>query len=393
MFEVFLQSLNIKNGQPFSILNPSEKFIKEKLDERQLNGTYRTLKPESSLIDFCSNDYLGFARSPVLKRWVENEVNANDGALNGSTGSRLLSGNLAYTEILEQEIADFHQSEAGLIFNSGYDANLGLFSALPQRGDTIIIDELIHASIIDGVRLSYANRYVFRHNDLQSLEEKLKHAKGNCYVVIESVYSMDGDTPPIKEILALTEKFKAQLIVDEAHAIGLYGKGLINQLGLESRVFARIITFGKALGCHGAIILGSKLLREYLINFSRSFIYTTAASFHQIASIKMAYKLLALSGNEVQKLQNNIHLLKRMSAHPGCNLLPSDSAIQCLIAGSNEKAKQMAGQLQEAGMDVRPILSPTVPKGTERLRICLHSFNTGNEINLLSETIHKLSYD
>jgi 8-amino-7-oxononanoate synthase len=373
-------------------LNPSEKFIKEKLDERQLNGTYRTLKPENSLIDFCSNDYLGFARSPVFKNWVEKEVDASDRVLNGSTGSRLLSGNLAYTETLEQEIADFHKSEAGLIFNSGYDANLGLFSALPQRGDTIIVDELIHASIIDGARLSYANRYTFRHNDLQSLEEKLKHAKGNCYVVIESVYSMDGDTPPIKEILALTEKFKAQLIVDEAHAIGLYGKGLINQLGLESRVFARIVTFGKALGCHGAIILGSKLLREYLINFSRSFIYTTASSFHQIASIKMAYKLLPLSGSEVQKLQNNIHLFKKTYAHPGYHLLPSDSTIQCLIVGSNENAKQMAGQLQDAGMDVRPILSPTVPKGTERLRICLHSFNTGNEINLLSETIHKLSH-
>ncbi|MDB5023355.1 MAG: pyridoxal phosphate-dependent aminotransferase family protein [Mucilaginibacter sp.] len=373
-------------------MNSSEKFIKEKLDQRQSNGTYRTLKPESSLVDFCSNDYLGFARSPVLKHWVEKEVEANDRALNGSTGSRLLSGNLAYTETLEQEIADFHQSEAGLIFNSGYDANLGLFSALPQRSDTIITDELIHASIIDGARLSYANRYTFRHNDLKSLEEKLKHAQGNCYVVIESVYSMDGDTPPIKEISALTEKFKAQLIVDEAHAIGLYGKGLINQLGSESRVFARIITFGKALGCHGAIILGSKLLREYLINFSRSFIYTTACSFHQMASIKMAYKLLPLSANEVQKLHNNIHLFKKTSARPGYNLLPSDSAIQCLIVGSNDKAKQIAGQLQNAGMDVRPILSPTVPKGTERLRICLHSFNTSDEINLLSETIHKLSY-
>jgi 8-amino-7-oxononanoate synthase len=144
------------------------------------------------------------------------------------------------------------------------------------------------------------------------------------------------------------------------------------------------------LGCHGAIVLGSKLLREYLINFSRSFIYTTAASFHQMAAIKMAYKLLPLSENEVQKLQNHIHLFKKISNH--LNLLPSDSAIQCLIVGSNEKAREIAGQLQNAGLDVRPILSPTVPKGTERLRICLHSFNTDSEINLLTETIHKLNY-
>ncbi len=373
-------------------MNPSEKFIKEKLDERRANGTYRTLKPESGLVDFCSNDYLGFARSPVLRQWIQEEVDTNKAALNGSTGSRLLSGNLFYTEVLEQEIANFHKSEAGLIFNSGYDANLGLFSALPQRGDTVILDELIHASIIDGARLSYANRFTFRHNDLQSLEEKLQHAKGNCFVVIESVYSMDGDTPPISEILGLTEKYQAQLIVDEAHAIGLYHNGLINQFGLENKIFARIATFGKALGCHGAIVLGSRLLREYMINFSRSFIYTTAASFHQIAAIKMAYKVLPLSEDEVQKLKNNIRLFKNSLTDTNCNLLPSDSAIQCLIVGSNEKASLMAKQLQHAGLDIRPILSPTVPKGTERLRICLHSFNSANEINLLTETLHQLTY-
>ena len=373
-------------------MNPSEKFIREKLDERRTNGTYRTLKPESGLADFCSNDYLGFASSPVLKQWIQEEVDTNKASLNGSTGSRLLSGNLLYTEVLEQEIANFHKSEAGLIFNSGYDANLGLFSALPQRGDTIILDELIHASIIDGGRLSYANRYTFRHNDLQSLEEKLQHAKGNCYVAVESVYSMDGDTPPIQEILALTEKYQAQLIVDEAHAIGLYHNGLINQLELEDRIFARIVTFGKALGYHGAIVLGSKLLREYMINFSRSFIYTTAASFHQIAAIKMAYKMLPLSESEIQKLKNNIQLFKSSLTGTDCNLLPSDSAIQCLIVGSNEKASLMAKHLQNAGLDICPILSPTVPKGTERLRICLHSFNTANEINLLAETIHQLTH-
>jgi len=375
-------------------LNPAEEFIKAKLNERQSTGTYRSLKPESNLVDFCSNDYLGFARSPVLKNWVEGEVNANIQALNGSTGSRLLSGNLSYTETLEREIAAFHQAEAGLIFNSGYDADLGLFSALPQRGDTIIIDELSHASIIDGARLSFANRYTFRHNDLQSLEEKLKVAKGNCYVVIESVYSMDGDTPPIPEILSLTEKYNAHLIVDEAHAVGLYDKGIINQLGLEGRVFARIVTFGKALGCHGAIVLGSNLLREYLINFSRSFIYTTAASFHQIAAIKMAYRLLLLSGEEIEKLKNNIALFKQNTLPSSkCHLLQSDSAIQCLVVSSNEKARHIAQQLQNTGLDVRPILSPTVPKGTERLRICLHSFNTDNEIILLANTINKMIND
>jgi len=367
----------------------TEKFIREKLDERRENGSYRTLKPENNLVDFCSNDYLGFARSSILKQWIDDEIASNQHVLNGSTGSRLLSGNLSYTEALEQQIADYHKAEAGLIYNSGYDANVGLFSCLPQRADTIILDELCHASIIDGARLSYANRYTFKHNDLDSLKEKLKHARGNCYVVIESVYSMDGDTPPTKEILAITKKHHAELIVDEAHAIGLYNHGLINQLQLENEVFTRVVTFGKALGCHGAIVLGSRALREYLINFSRSFIYTTAASFHQIASIKMAYKLLPQAGEEIKKLHNNIQLFKRLTLGMKGDLLPSDSSIQCLIVGSNERARAITNELQSAGLDVRPILSPTVAKGSERLRICLHSFNSANEITLLSEILQQ----
>ncbi len=342
------------------------------------------------MVDFCSNDYLGFARSSVLKEWIEKEIATYGKALNGSTGSRLLAGNLTYTENVEKSVAAYHHSEAGLIYNSGYDANLGLFSALPQRGDTIILDELIHASIIDGVRLSFANRYTFKHNDLSSLEEKLKLAKGNIYVGIESVYSMDGDTSPIKEIAWLVAQYNAMLIVDEAHAVGLYSKGLVHQLGLNDKIFARVVTFGKALGCHGAIVLGSNLLREYLINFSRSFIYTTAAAFHQIAAIKMAYQLLPLAQNEIEQLKNNIQLFKDNIKTDG--LLNSDSAIQCLIIGDNEKAMNISLKLQNKGLDVRPILSPTVAKGTERLRICIHSFNTTNEINLLTETIQQLYY-
>jgi len=374
-------------------LNNAEEFIKARLDNRREKGAYRALKPESGLVDFCSNDYLGFARSPILKELLDREIQANEGYLNGSTGSRLLSGNTAYAEMLEQDIAAFHQSKAGLIYNSGYDANIGLFSSLPQKGDTIIMDELAHASIIDGARLSFANRYNFRHNDLGNLEEKLKHAKGTCYVVIESIYSMDGDTSPLREILELTEQYGANLIIDEAHAVGLYKKGLVCKLNLENKVFARIVTFGKALGCHGAIVLGSKLLREYLINFSRSFIYTTAAPFHQLASIKMAYDVLESADDEIEKLKENINLFKKLLPHgKDLILIPSDSAIQCIILGDNNKTRKIAAQLQNAGLDVRPILSPTVPEGTERLRICLHAFNTTNEIILLADTLKEFNY-
>ncbi|GAA4333538.1 pyridoxal phosphate-dependent aminotransferase family protein [Mucilaginibacter gynuensis] len=368
-----------------------ENFIEQKLAERQSAGIYRTLKPENLLIDFCSNDYLGFARSSALKEKITTEVNQYPDSMNGSAGSRLLAGNLTYTETLEKVIAAWHNSETGLLFNSGYDANVGLFSSLPQRGDTIILDELIHASVIDGARLSHANRYTFKHNDLQSLEDKLKQAKGNCYVGIESVYSMDGDTPPIKEIIEITERYNAALIVDEAHAVGLYNKGIVVEQGLQDKVFAQIVTFGKALGCHGAIVLGSNKLREYLINFARSFIYTTAASFHQLASVKIAYEFLQGADSEIESLQNNIAAFKQGVQHnPAYPLLVSDSPIQCLVLNSNEKAREVAAALQAAGMDIRPIFSPTVPQGSERIRICLHSYNTIEDIALLTNTINTL---
>jgi 8-amino-7-oxononanoate synthase len=367
--------------------------MKTRLAERQLAGSYRLLKPENNLADFCSNDYLGFARSSVIKSKIDDELNSWPN-LNGSTGSRLISGNLTYTEALEQDIATMFNSEAGLLFNSGYDANLGLLSSLPQRGDTIITDELIHASIIDGARLSHASRYTFKHNDLESLENKLQNSKGVIYVVVESIYSMDGDTPPLTDLLELTEKYGANLIVDEAHAVGLYQTGIVTQLGLQDRVFARIVTFGKALGCHGAIILGNNLLTQYLINFARSFIYTTAAPFHQLACIKVACDSLPAAGAELEKLRQHISLFKQrinLTTNSKYNLIESDSSIQCLLLKSNEKAKQVATYLQNKGFDIRAILSPTVPNGSERIRICLHSFNTTDEINSLTTQINNLT--
>jgi 8-amino-7-oxononanoate synthase len=370
--------------------HPSDQYIINRLNERKQAGNYRVLKSESiDLIDFSSNDYLGFARSSKLKELIAGELAVYSNHLNGSTGSRLLTGNLLYTEQLEQQLATYHSHEAGLLFNSGYDANLGLFSSLPQRGDTVITDELIHASIIDGIRLSNANRYTFKHNDLESLEEKLKHAKGQIYVAIESVYSMDGDIPPINAILELCNQYNARLIVDEAHAIGVFGKGIIDNLNLQDQTFARVITFGKAMGTHGAIVLCSDLMRNYLINFARSFIYSTAASFHQLAGIKMAYQLLDTSQDQIKKLQANISLFNELLA--GYQIKTgSNSAIHCVIASSNDKAKQTAQALREISLDVRPVLSPTVAVGTERLRICLHAYNTIQQVELLATTLNKL---
>src|SRR4051812_34169388 len=198
-------------------------ILEEILIKRKDESRFRSLST-NKLIDFSSNDYLGLARSGVLKEAINKELKKFPDYTNGSTGSRLLSGNSAYAEELEQWIADFHYAEAGLIFNSGYDANLGLFSCIAQRNDTILYDQLSHASIIDGIRLSFAASRAFQHNDLIDLEEKLKTAKGNIFVVVESIYSMDGDFAPLKELIELVEKYKAVIIVDEAHATGVFGK-------------------------------------------------------------------------------------------------------------------------------------------------------------------------
>jgi 8-amino-7-oxononanoate synthase len=366
----------------FGKMNKAEIFLQQKLTERIENGLLRKLTSTALPIDFCSNDYLGFARSTVLKNLIDEQIQLIKPNQNGAGGSRLLSGNHPYTEETEKFISIFHNASAGLIFNSGYDANVGLLSSIPQRGDTIITDELIHASLIDGTRLSHAERFKFKHNDLIDLEQKLKSAKGLVYVIVESVYSMDGDIAPLKEICELCEKFQANLIVDEAHATGIFGekgKGLVVQLNLEERVFARVITFGKAIGVHGAIVLGSENLRNYLINFARSFIYTTAAPLHNIVAINCAYQLL-INGNYQNEIKGKIALYNNAIRVLNLPRVESDSAIQTILFNSIEKTREAAISLQNKGFDVKAILSPTVQKGKERLRICLHTYNHDQEI-------------
>lgn len=371
-------------------MNSAHNYIKAQLDNRKVSKTYRTLKVVKSLTDFCSNDYLGFAQSAQLKHNTETYLKQYPNYLNGSTGSRLLTGNTTFCEELEADIAKYHNAEAGLIFNSGYDANLGLFSSLPQRGDTIIADELIHACIIDGARLSHANRYTFKHNDVTSLEEKLKKSTGKIYIAVESIYSMDGDKAPLNEIITLADTYGAHVIVDEAHAVGVFNNGLVNQLNLQHKVFARIVTFGKALGAHGAIVLGSDLLRQYLINFARSFIYTTSAPFHQLVNIKMAYQFLQTSNQLQQNLQNNITLFQ-LKLSEFSDLTTNDSAIQSIVIPGKDAVRYAANTIQENGFDVRPILSPTVPSGTERLRICLHAYNTNAEVTGLTQLLKQIT--
>ncbi|TKC09281.1 aminotransferase class I/II-fold pyridoxal phosphate-dependent enzyme [Pedobacter frigoris] len=373
-------------------MDKAEQFIKDRLKAKTEHGSLRKLSTKSFAVDFSSNDYLGFARSSELKSVIEDNLSQIPQYKNGSGGSRLLSGNHMFTEQTELLIAKFHSAESGLIFNSGYDANLGLLSSLAQRGDTIISDEFIHASLIDGARLTHANRYTFKHNSIIDLEAKLSLAKGNVYVVVESVYSMDGDLARLKEISDLCKKYHAALIVDEAHALGIFGdhgNGLVQHLKLENSVFARIVTFGKALGAHGAIVLGSKILREYLINYSRSFIYTTAAPLHNIAVIKSGYDML-IETDYTALIQDRIQYYTEVARASSMPISIGKSAIQTILYHNNSEAKNAAELLQSTGLDVRAILSPTVPEGRERLRICLHTFNTDKEIKTLIDTLSSI---
>jgi len=271
-----------------------------------------------------------------------------------------------------------------LIYNSGYDANVGLLSCVPQRGDTILYDYLCHASIRDGIRLSFAQAFAFAHNDLVALEQKLQQAKGTIFIVTESVFSMDGDTCPLQAIVTLAKQYQAHVIIDEAHATGVVGKGgvgLVQDLQLQADVFARIHTFGKAVGCHGAVVLGSVQLRDYLINFSKSLMLSTALWPHAVGVIQKSYRIFPSMEMERQHLQYLIAIFQQ--AKLPFEKLPSQTPIQVVIIPGNDAARKVAEYLQQQQLDVRAILYPTVPKGSERLRIVLHAFNTEADVNLL----------
>lgn len=345
------------------------------LNQRIEKGSERSLLSfDEGTIDFWSNDYLGLGRS-------EQSVSLKSGS-----GSRLISGNSKTIDSVELFLADRFQSEAALVFNSGYDANLGFFSSVPQKGDTILYDELIHASVRDGVRLSFAQSFSFKHNDVNALEERLKKASGTIFVAVESLYSMDGDICPLQEIAALCERYGALLIVDEAHAGAVFGKhgiGLCEKFGVLSHVFARLVTFGKGFGAHGGAILCDSVTRQFLINFARSFIYTTAlpeAFYTHIQAQVQAAQDDTLRLN----LKQNIDLFRQLI---GTTPSHENSPIQILRIDDLERCKLLATNLQGRGFAVKAILPPTVPEGTQCIRVCLHAFNSEEEIRKLTAEI------
>jgi 8-amino-7-oxononanoate synthase len=380
-------------------MNYFPKSLLSKLEQRQQNNALRQLSPSNDLIDFSSNDYLGFAKSELIFDTTHVYLETNNFKSNGATGSRLLSGNHQIYDEAETFISTFHDVESALIFNSGYDANVGFFGSVPQRNDLILYDELAHASIRDGIKMSNAKSFKFEHNDLEDLERRLRQAQsdnpdGEIYIATESVFSMDGDSPDLEKLATLSEKHSCLLVVDEAHALGVFGEngcGLIQDLNLQNKIFARIVTFGKGLGCHGAAVLGSEKLKSYLVNFARSFIYTTGLSPHSAATILIAYQQLENEKTAIEKLRNNITFFNQQATVLGLKpvFVRNKSAIQSAIIPGNETIKRIAQKLQKAGFDVKPILSPTVPEGQERLRFCIHSYNSETEI----EKVLKILYN
>lgn len=362
--------------------------LQQMLKQRKEQDLFRKLSPPTDLIDFSSNDYLGFAKAEPGAR------TPGDRLAGGSTGSRLIRGNHSLYKEAEAVVAAFHKSDSALIYNSGYDANVGLLSSVPQRSDLVFYDQAAHASIRDGLRLSPARTYAFDHNNVLALQEKVRQVRENgipegaeIYVVTESVFSMEGDSPDLKSLAAYCQEQGFRLILDEAHAVGVLGpegRGLAVKEDLQDVLFARVVTFGKALGSHGAAVLGSEDLRQFLINFSRSLIYTTALPPYSIKHLLHAYeRLLGPEGTEArERLQSNLRLFQSSADSLGIgSIFPQVSAaIWSARVGSSADALQLSKVLSEEGFDLRAMRPPTVPKGSECLRFCLHSYNTEAEI-------------
>ena len=335
-------------------------------------GRHRALQPRAG-IDFASNDYLALASAPEL---IDSARAALErGVSVGAGGSRLLRGNDREHEALEREAAAFFRSESALFFSSGFMANVALFSTLPQRGDLIVHDALIHASVHEGMRTSKAQRAEARHNDAASFEDAIEDWRaaggtGTPWIAVESLYSMDGDRAPLGHLIEIAERHGGILVIDEAHATGVFGpEGRGLGAGLEGRsdVIA-LHTCGKALGVMGALVMGPQVLRDYLINRCRPFIYATAPSPLVTALVRASLMICHIDGRRRERLQTLVAFAAEQLT-TRCGIAPSGSQIQPVIVGANERATRLASAMQARGFDIRAIRPPSVPEGTARLRV------------------------
>ncbi|KAI5801106.1 putative aminotransferase [Geopyxis carbonaria] len=393
------------NNNPNAIMQ-LERQLKEALYHRSRGSRLRTLTlSPSGSTDFSSNDFLSLSNSPTLRNKFLEIISQSPDKPFGSGGSRLLDGNSTHVEELEKLIAHHHRAEidGGLLFNSGFDANAGFFACVPQPGDIIVYDEAVHASVHEGMRFSRATMKIkFLHNSTETLKKILENISynknfiGNIFVAIESVYSMDGDVAPLTEMLNVANEIipgGVLFVVDEAHATGVVGdlgRGLVCALSQEKRVFARLHTFGKAMGCNGAIILSTPTVRSYLVNYARPLIYTTALSFPALAAIQASYTLL--STGRTTELQERLIELVRIThgllegivkpiSPRSLLLIPAKpQTLTPIISLLTPKPRELSALLRERRLIARPIVFPTVERGKERVRLCIHANNSNQDV-------------
>lgn len=362
------------------------------LDALLRRGRLRSLEPRRGA-DFASNDYLGLANSPALRDALRDAIER--GVAIGSGGSRLLRGNDPEHELLEAEAARFFGAESALFFGGGFVANMAIFSTLPARGDLIVYDELIHASAHDGMRLSKATTVSARHNDASAFETTIRDWRGNggtgtVWIAVESLYSMDGDRAPLDDLIATADRNDATLIIDEAHATGVYGDGRGLGADLEGRTnVVSLHTCGKALGVMGALVLSSRGTRDFLVNRARPFIYATAPSPLIAAAVRASLQLVEREPQRRAELQKRVALVSRLLNEHGRHT-PSGSHIQPILIGNDAAAVRLAQSLQDRGFDIRAIRPPTVPEGTARLRLSLTLNASEDETRALLASLAEL---
>jgi glycine C-acetyltransferase len=380
-------------------------FVQTQLESLRNQGLYRSLRRVEGdqgptllidgreVIDFCSNNYLGLANHPALREAAKAAI---DRYGCGSGASRLISGNMTLHEELESKIAQLKGTEAALVFNSGFQANTGVIPVLVGEGDVVLSDALNHASIIDGCRLSRAKIVVYKHGDIDELARGLKNslASSRKLIVTESLFSMDGDEAPLADIVSLAERHGAMIMVDEAHATGVYepnGAGIVTKLGLGERVLVQMGTLGKALGGFGAYVAGGQALRELLINRCRSFIFTTSLPPAVMAMAIAAVDLIEQEPQRRQALRHNCRLLRAGLESLGFSLGTSRSQILPLMVGDATRCMKLSEDLLQRGVFAQGIRPPTVPLGTSRLRITLMATHTPAHIDRALEVFKEVA--
>ncbi len=370
-------------------MRPLADELADRLRDLETLGLHRSLTTPHG-VDFATNNYLGLADHPRLRTGLIEKLATRTTRPIASPASRLLRGNTADHLELEASLAKFLGTEAALIFSSGYLANVAVITTLVNAGDRVISDEENHASLIDGMRLSGARKIILPHLDVTALERALMtpHPGGRTFVVTESLFSMAGDIAPLDSYAELTRRHGAELIVDDAHAVGVYGdqrgSGLVEHFGISDHVLATLSTFGKALGLYGACVAGSRVVVDYLVNRARPFIFSTAPAQFFLAAVETALEIVAAEPERRQRVLSLARRLREALGERGIDCLDSSGPIVPVMVGDNERALAAAERIRREGFDVRAIRPPSVAAGTARLRISVHADHTEAQIDALA---------